>query len=51
MTEENLVVIRTDPTTPGMVMIFEMFFSISAFPIGVLFRETINNMLAVNVAM
>ena len=36
--EEILMVIRITPTTPGMVLISEIFLGISAVPIGVLFR-------------
>ena len=44
--EEDVVVIQISPTTPGMVLISDRFLGISAVPIGVLFRETVEHILA-----
>ena len=45
--EENIVDIRIPSTTPGKVLITEIFIRISTVPIGMLFREMVNHMLAV----
>ena len=49
--EEDVMEIRIDPKTPGMVLISNRFISISAVPIGMLFRETVEIMLAANTAV
>ena len=46
-----MVAIRTAPTTPGTVLISEIFLWISEMPIGMLFRETAKHTLAVNPAV
>ena len=46
--EGDVVVIRISPKTPGMVLISVRFLGISAVPIGVLFRDTLEHMLAIN---
>ena len=51
MVEKDMVAIQIPPTTPGTVLIYNIFLGISAVPIGILFRETVKHMLAVNAAM
>ena len=49
--QEDVAMIRIVPTTPGTVLTSDIFLSISAVPIGMLFRKTGGHMLAVNVSM
>ena len=46
--EEDVVEIMIAPTTPGTVLVFDIFLVISAVPIGILFRESVENILAIN---
>ena len=43
--------IRIAPTTPGTVFISNRFIVILVVPIGMVFRETVDHMLAVNAAV
>ena len=43
--------IRIAPKTPGTVFIFDIFIKISAVPIGMLFRDTVDHMLDANAAV
>ena len=49
--EEDGVAIRIAPTKPGMIFISWIFIGISEVPTGMLFRETVENMLAVNTSV
>ena len=49
--EEDVVSIHISPTTYGPVFISEIFIGISEILIGVIFRETVNNMVAIDAAM
>ena len=49
--EEDTVKIRIAPTTPGTVLISNIFLGISSVPIGVLFKKEVENMLSVNTDM
>ena len=49
--EEGMMDIRIAPTTPGTVLTSERFLGISAVTSGMLFRETVNHMSAVNTAI
>ena len=49
--EEVLVVILIAPTTPGTVLILNIFIGIAAVPVMMLFRETVNNMLDISTDM
>ena len=49
--EEEVVVIQISPTTPGMVLISKRFRVILALPIGMHFREMVENILSVNEAV
>ena len=51
MVEEEVLVIWIAPTTPGTVLTPKRFLRISVASIGMLFRETVKNILAVNIAV
>ena len=49
--EEEVVAIRIAPSKPGTVLTSEIFIRILAVPIGMLSREMVEHMLAVNTSM
>ena len=49
--EEDVMAIQNDPKIPGMMLTSNRLVGISAVPIGVIFRETVNHMLDSNVDM
>ena len=49
--EEDTVATHITPTTPRTGLTFDIFLRISAVPIGMLVRETVGHMLAVNSAV
>ena len=51
MAEEYGVTIRVTPTTPGMVLTYEILISISAVQIGMNFRGEVEHVLAINTAV
>ena len=49
--EEDMLVIRIAPTTPGTVFTSKILLGISVVPIWVLFRERVKHMLDVNASV
>ena len=46
-----MLLIQISPTTPGMVLISKRFLVVLAVPIGMIIRETVHHMVAVNAAV